>query len=115
MLINNENAPAKERVLMSAAFDFETLFAMGLPVPQPKWTDFPKYNSIGGQNDPESIPVERFVEATARVLRRRGQTIATYNQDCGPLGDIEILKCASFLPEDLQSIAGCQPRPNTFS
>ncbi|MEC7574504.1 MAG: PLP-dependent aminotransferase family protein, partial [Pseudomonadota bacterium] len=66
---------------MSAAFNFETRFAKGLPVPQPKWTGFPKYNFIGGHNDPESIPVEGLIEATARVLRRRGQNIATYNQD----------------------------------
>jgi len=88
---------------MSAAFDFESRFAKDLPVPQPKWTGFPKYNFIGGHNDPESIPVEGLIEATARVLRRRGQTIATYNQDCGPLGDIEMRE---FLAEKLAKFRG---------
>ena len=88
---------------MSAAFDFETRFAKGLPVPQPKWTGFPKYNFIGGHNDPQSIPVEGLIEATARVLRRRGQTIATYNQDCGPLGDIEMRE---FLAGKLSKFRG---------
>lgn len=103
MLINNENAPAKGRALVGAAFDFESRFAKGLPVPHPNWTGFPKYNFIGGHNDPESIPVERLIEATARVLRRRGQTIATYNQDCGPLSDIEMRE---FLAEILAKYRG---------
>ena len=64
---------------------------------------FPKYNFIGGHNDPQSIPVEGLIEATARVLRRRGQTIATYNQDCGPLGDIEMRE---FLSEKLAKFRG---------
>ena len=88
---------------MSAAFDFKIRFAKGLPVPQPKWTGFPKYNFIGGHNDPQSIPVEGLIEATARVLRRRGQTIATYNQDCGPLGDIEMRE---FLAGKLSKFRG---------
>ena len=75
---------------MNDAFDFESRFAKGLPVTQPKWSGFPEYNFVGGHNDPESIPVEGLIEATARVLRRRGQTLATYNQDSGPLGDIEM-------------------------
>ena len=75
---------------MNDVFDFESRFAKGLPVTQPKWSGFPEYNFIGGHNDPESIPVEGLIEATARVLRRRGQTLATYNQDSGPLGDIEM-------------------------
>ncbi|MEC7648845.1 MAG: hypothetical protein VX900_10940 [Pseudomonadota bacterium] len=88
---------------MGAAFDFESRFAKGLPVPHPNWTGFPEYNFIGGHNDPESIPVERLIEATARVLRRRGQTIATYNQDCGPLSDIEMRE---FLAEILAKYRG---------
>lgn len=58
---------------------------------------------IRGHNDPESIPVEGLIEATARVLRRRGQTIATYNQDCGPLSDIEMRE---FLAEKLAKYRG---------
>ena len=88
---------------MNDDFDFETRFARGLPATQPKWTAFPKYNFIGGHNDSESIPVEGLIDATARVLRRRGQTIATYNQDCGPLGDIEMRE---FLASKLAKYRG---------
>ena len=103
MLINNENTPAKERVLMSAAFDFETRFAKGLPVSQPKWTGFPKYNFIGGHNDPESIPVEGLIEATAAYCAGgdRPSLLTTRIADRSA-----ILKCANFSPKDLQSIAG---------
>ena len=58
---------------------------------------------IRGHNAPESIPVEGLIDATARVLRRRGQTIATYNQDCGPLSDIELRE---FLDEKLAKYRG---------
>ena len=88
---------------MSDTFDFEARFAKGLPTPQPKWTGFPKYNFIGGHNDPESIPIEGLINATARVLRRRGETLATYNQDSGPLGDIEMRQ---FLSEKLAKYRG---------
>lgn len=94
---------------MSAAFDFEARFAKGLPAPAPKWTGFPRYNFIGGHNDPESIPIEGLIEATARVLRRRGQTIATYNQDSGPLGDVEMRK---FLAEKLAKYRGMSTTPD---
>lgn len=94
---------------MSDTFDFQARFAAGLPATQPKWTGFPKYNFIGGHNDPESIPVEGLIEATARVLRRRGQTIATYNQDCGPLGDIEMRE---FLANKLAKYRGMSTTPD---
>ena len=57
---------------MNDAFDFVPRFAKGLSARQPKWTAFPKFNFIGGHNDPESIPIEGLIEATARVLCRRG-------------------------------------------
>jgi 2-aminoadipate transaminase len=88
---------------MSAAFDFEARFAKGLPAPAPKWSGFPKYNFIGGHNDPESIPVEGLIEAAASVLRRRGQTIATYGQDSGPLGDREMRQ---FLSDKMNKYRG---------
>ncbi len=75
---------------MAETFDFEKLFNSGLPVAAPKWGGFPKYNFVGGHNDPNGIPIEGLIAATERVLRRRGKTLATYGQDSGPLGDREL-------------------------
>src|SRR3546814_10278720 len=62
----------------------------GLPAPAARWNGFPKYNFVGGHNDPEGIPVEELIASAGRALRKRGRTLATYNLDGGPLGDREM-------------------------
>lgn len=94
---------------MTSSFDFEKLFAKGLPAATPKWTGFPKYNFIGGHNDPESIPIDGLVAAAERVLRRRGHTLATYGQDSGPLGDHEM---RGFLADKLNKYRGMSVTPD---
>lgn len=71
---------------MTAPFDFAPLLAPGTPAPAVKWTGFPKYNFIGGHNDPRQLPVDALVEAAATVLKREGATLATYGLESGPLG-----------------------------
>jgi 2-aminoadipate transaminase len=71
------------------SFAYERLFANNLPAPAPRWTGFPKYNFIGGHNDPERIPSEALAAAAARVLRRQGGDLALYNFD-GPQGYREL-------------------------
>ena len=71
---------------MSAAFDLTSRFAKGLPDPSPRFGGFPKYNFVGGHNDPERIPIEGLIEATASVLRREGSKLAMYNLAQGPQG-----------------------------
>ena len=71
---------------MSAAFDLTSRFAKGLPEPAPRFGGFPKYNFIGGHNDPQRIPIEGLIEATASVLRREGSKLAMYNLAQGPQG-----------------------------
>lgn len=90
-------------------FDFTRLFTKGLSVASPKWNGFPKYNFIGGHNDPDSIPIEGLIAATDRVLRRRGATLATYGQDSGPLGDKEMRK---FLSDKVNSYRGMSVTPD---
>jgi 2-aminoadipate transaminase len=68
------------------AFDFASLFSAGLPDPAPAWAPFPKYYFVGGNNDPEQIPVEALIEAAASVLRRDGAKLAIYNLGLGPQG-----------------------------
>ena len=71
---------------MSAAFDLTSRFAKGLPDPSPRFGGFPKYNFVGGHNDPSRIPIEGLIEATASVLRREGSKLAMYNLAQGPQG-----------------------------
>jgi 2-aminoadipate transaminase len=72
--------------MSSAAFDLTSCFADGLPDPAPRFGGFPKYNFIGGHNDPVHIPIEGLIEATASVLRREGSKLAMYNLAQGPQG-----------------------------
>ena len=67
-------------------FDYSKLYSAGLPGPAPRWVPFPKYYFVGGNNDPEQIPIEGLVEAAASVLRREGSKLAIYNLGLGPQG-----------------------------
>lgn len=70
----------------AATIDFSKLYSDGLPDPAPRWAPFPKYYFVGGNNDPEQIPVEGLIDAAASVLRRDGQKLAIYNLGLGPQG-----------------------------
>src|SRR5437870_13777507 len=71
--------------MTDAGFAYSHRFAKNLPPPAPRWTGFPKYNFIGGHNDPVRIPAAALAEAAATVLQRRGAHLARYNFD-GPQG-----------------------------
>ncbi|HMD63935.1 MAG TPA: PLP-dependent aminotransferase family protein [Stellaceae bacterium] len=71
--------------MTAAGFAYSHLFAKDLPPPAAQWTGFPKYNFIGGHNDPERIPAEAMAAAATAVLRRDGAKLALYNFD-GPQG-----------------------------
>jgi 2-aminoadipate transaminase len=72
---------------MSATMiDYSKLYSAGLPDPAAHWAPFPKYYFVGGNNDPEQIPIEGLVEAAASVLRRDGSKLAIYNMGLGPQG-----------------------------
>ena len=72
--------------MSATALDYSKLYSDGLPDPAPRWAPFPKYYFIGGNNDPEQIPIEGLVEAAASVLRREGSKLAIYNLGLGPQG-----------------------------
>ena len=63
---------------MTAGFAYSSLFNKNLPPPAPPWTGFPKYNFIGGHNDPERIPASALADAATTVLRRRGKKVITH-------------------------------------
>ena len=71
--------------MAASGFAYVNLFAKNLPPPAPRWTGFPKYNFIGGHNDPARIPAAALAEAATAVLGRRGADLALYNFD-GPQG-----------------------------
>ena len=71
--------------MTDAGFAYSHLFRKDLPPPAPRWTGFPKYNFIGGHNDPVRIPAAALADAATAVLRRRGADLALYNFD-GPQG-----------------------------
>jgi 2-aminoadipate transaminase len=72
--------------MTSAAFDFAPLFPAGLPAPATRWTGLAKYSFVGGNIDPEQVPVEGLIDAVNAVLRREGNTLATYGLASGPQG-----------------------------
>jgi 2-aminoadipate transaminase len=67
-------------------FDFTPLLPAGLPAPAAKWTGLAKYSFIGGNNDPDQVPVEGLIAAVNAVLNREGQSLATYGLASGPQG-----------------------------
>ena len=93
---------------MTAPFDFAPLLAPNTPPPALKWTGFPKYNFIGGHNDPKHLPVDALIEAATTALRREGPTLATYGLNSGPLGYRPLRE---FLAKKLKGHAGidCSP------
>jgi 2-aminoadipate transaminase len=72
--------------MTSVTFDFAPLLPAGLPAPALRWTGLAKYSFVGGNNDPDQVPLEGLIEAVNAVLRREGRTLATYGLASGPQG-----------------------------
>ena len=72
--------------MTAATFDFAPLLPAGLPAAAAKWTGLAKYSFVGGNNDPDQVPVEGLVDAVTAVLKREGKTLATYGLASGPQG-----------------------------
>ena len=90
------------------AFDFAPLFPSTLPPPAVRWTGSPKYNFVGGNNDPAEVPLDGLMAAAQSVLSREGRTLATYGLNSGPQGYRPL---RDFLSKKLQRDAGmtCTP------
>lgn len=70
----------------SAQFDFAPLLPAGLPAPAAKWTGLAKYSFVGGNNDPDGVPLDGLIDAVNAVLKREGRSLATYGLASGPQG-----------------------------
>ncbi len=84
-------------------FDYSGLLRPDLPPPAVKWGGFPKYNFVGGHNDPESVPVGGLIAAACSVLEREGKTLSTYGLESGSLG---YLPLRQFIANKLGKDAG---------
>ena len=87
----------------SAQFDFTPLWPAGLPPPAARWTGLAKYSFVGGNNDPDGVPVDGLIEAVNAVLKREGKALATYNLAHGPQGYRTLRE---FLTQKLKRDAG---------
>src|SRR5205807_9719514 len=88
---------------MPSAFNYAALLPAGLPAPAARWTGLAKYSFVGGNNDPDGVPVDGLIEAVNAVLRREGKTLATYGLANGPQG---YLSLREFLVKKLKRDAG---------
>ena len=87
------------------AFDFEAAFTPGLPASAARFGGFPRFNFIGGHNDPAQIPIEGLIEAATTALRRDGAALALYNMGHGPQGYRPLRQ---FLSDKLARVRGIQ-------
>ena len=84
------------------ALDYSTLFNKDLPAPAAKWEGHPRYNFIGGHSDPDSVPMEGFIEAAANVFSGDPKYMSMYSLD-GPQG---ILPLRQFVVDKLKAHRG---------
>jgi 2-aminoadipate transaminase len=89
--------------MTSVMFDFAPLLPAGLPAPAAKWTGLARYSFVGGNNDPDQVPVEPLIDAVTAVLQREGRSLATYGLASGPQG---YLPLRQFLTAKLKRDAG---------
>ena len=89
--------------MTSATFDLTPLLPAGLPAPAAKWTGLAKFSFVGGNNDPEQVPIAGLIDAATAVLGREGKTLATYGLASGPQG---YLRLRQFLSAKLARDAG---------
>jgi 2-aminoadipate transaminase len=86
-----------------APFDFSPLLPASLPAAASRWTGLAKYSFVGGNNDPAQVPLDGLIAAINAVLKREGQTLATYGLASGPQG---YLALRQFLSAKLKRDGG---------
>ena len=67
-------------------FAYADRFAKSAPAAAPRFTGLPKFNFVGGHNDPGQIPTAELAQAAAAVIAREGAALALYNLGTGPQG-----------------------------
>ena len=69
----------------------------GCRAPAASWTGLAKYSFVGGNNDPEQVPVDGLIEAVNAVLQARGQDARDLWPRQRPAG--LPARCANSLPQ----------------
>jgi 2-aminoadipate transaminase len=72
--------------MADSAFDLSAGLLAGTAATPARFAGFPPYMFVGGNNDPDCVPVEGLVKAAADVLVRHGSNLAIYNLGMGPQG-----------------------------
>ncbi len=70
----------------ATGFAYADRFAKAAPAAAPRFTGLPKFNFVGGHNDPGEIPSADLAQAAATVIAREGAALALYNLGTGPQG-----------------------------
>ena len=70
--------------------------------PAIEWKGYPKFNFIGGHNDPESIPIISLKESINKIILKEGKTLAKYGLESGPQG---YLPLRQFISNQLKKSA----------
>lgn len=94
--------------MAAPSLDYNRLFSKAVPSGTPEWHGFPQYNFIGGHNNPDEIPIDDLIAASARALRQEGRNLATYNMNSGPLGYTGLRE---FMVEKMAHYRGIQASP----
>ena len=94
----------------ATTFDFAPLLPAGLPAPAARWTGLAKYSFVGGNNDPDQVPVDGLIDAVNAVLKREGKTLATYGLAHGPQG---YRPCANSSPQNSSATPASTAPPTT--
>src|ERR1700716_559940 len=89
--------------MATGLFDFAPLLPAGLPPAAGRGTGLAKYSFVGGNNDPDQVPVDGLIDAVNAVLKREGRTLATYGLASGPQG---YRRLREFLTAKLKRDAG---------
>src|SRR6201987_3136175 len=92
-------------------FDFTPLLPGGLPAAATRWTGLAKYSFVGGNNDPERVPVDGLIAAVDAVLNREGKALATYGLAHRPLREFLPAKLGrdapiTATPDDIMIVSG---------
>lgn len=89
-------------------FDYTPLLRKDIAAQANPWAGFPKFNFVGGHNDPDSIPAAALAEAAKSVLLREGSSLATYGMQSGPQGYRPLRQ---FIANKLHQVAGLSSTP----
>jgi 2-aminoadipate transaminase len=74
-----------------------------LPLAVARWPGRVKFDFTGGNNDPDSLPLDGLIAAANAVMKREGRTLSTYGLNSGPQGYRPLRE---FLVSKLKADAG---------